>query len=121
MFEVTVRDHIMIAHSLQDQRFGPARDLHGATYVVDAIFASVKLNEMNVVIDISEASGILKGVLDRLNYNNLDEMNEFDQVITTTEYLAWYIHQEIKKQLPGNIKLKIVLHESHITSASYED
>ena len=121
MYTVTVRDHIMIAHSLPDPRFGPAQYMHGATYVVDAIFTAEKLNDLNVVIDIGEASKMLKKVLNKLNYKNLDELKEFSKVLTTTEYLAWYIHQQIRKELLGEISLKITLNESHVASASYEE
>lgn len=121
MFTVSVRDHFMIAHSLPDPRFGPAQHMHGATYVVDAIFKSEKLNDMNVVIDIGKASGFLRKVLDKINYQNLDELDEFRQKLTTTEYLAWYIHHQISKELKNDISLKIVLNESHVASASYEN
>ena len=120
MFTVTVRDHIMIAHSLPNPGFGPAQNMHGATYVVDAEFSSEDLNEMNVVIDIGEATALLNSTLSTLNYKNLDEIKAFDHVLTTTEYLAWIIHQKISTKLPENISLKITLHESHIASASYE-
>jgi len=121
MYSVNVRDHMMIAHSLPDNRFGPAQHMHGATYVVDAAFRSEKLNALNIVIDIGEATEMLHAVLSRLNYRNLDDMTEFNDILTTTEYLAWFIHNEISKELPENISLKITLHESHVASASYED
>jgi len=121
MYSVTVRDHIMISHSLPDDLFGPAQNMHGATYVVDAVFMSETINEKNVVIDIGKASSILGSVLRTLNYKNLDELHQFKGDFTTTEFIARYIHQEVKKELDTRIKLKITLHESHIASASYED
>lgn len=121
MFTVTVRDHMMIAHSLPDPGFGPAQNMHGATYVVDAEFSTENLNKMNVVIDIGEATELLHSVLANLNYQNLDEIEEFKNVLTTTEYLARYIHRKMSSKLPDNIRLKIVLHESHIASASYQE
>jgi 6-pyruvoyl-tetrahydropterin synthase len=111
---------MMIAHSLPDPRFGPAQNMHGATYVVDAVFSSEKLNKINIVIDIGEASKLLKNVLNTLNYKNLDELEIFDHMLTTTEFLAQYIHQQISKHIPAHISLKIILNESHIASASYE-
>ena len=120
MFTVTVRNHMMIAHSLPDPGFGPAQNMHGATYVVDAEFSSENLNKMNIVIDIGEATELLNSILSTLNYKNLDEIKDFDNVLTTTEYLARYIHQKMSKELPDNIGLKITLHESHIASASYQ-
>ena len=121
MFTVTVRDHMMIAHSLPDPGFGPAQNMHGATYVVDAEFSSENLNEMNVVIDIGEATELLNSILSTLNYKNLDEIEDFDNILTTTEYLARFIHQKMSLKLPENISLKITLHESHIASASYKE
>lgn len=121
MYTVTVRDHIMIAHSLNDKRFGKAENMHGATYIVDADFSSEKLNDMNVVIDIGLATDLLKQVLLGIDYKNLDELPEFKGNLTTTEFIAQYIHHKINKKLPENIRLKITLHESHIASASYED
>jgi len=121
MYSVTVRDHIMISHSLPDDFFGPAQNMHGATYVVDAVFMSETINEKNVVIDIGKANNMLESVLKTLNYKNLDELGQFKGILTTTEFIAKYIHHEIKKQLNTRIKLKITLHESHVASASYED
>jgi 6-pyruvoyl-tetrahydropterin synthase len=120
MFTVTVRDHMMIAHSLPDPGFGPARNMHGATYVVDAEFSSENLNKLNIVIDIGEATELLQNVLSTLNYQNLDELSDFDNVLTTTEFLAQFIHRKMSDNLPDNISLKITLHESHIASASYQ-
>jgi 6-pyruvoyl-tetrahydropterin synthase len=121
MYSVLVKEHIMIAHSLPDPFFGPAAKMHGATYVVDAVFMSDSLTDKNVVIDIGEASEILKDVLAPLGYQNLDELPQFEGKLTTTEFLAAYIHEEIKGKIDNHLKLRITLHESHIASASYED
>ena len=121
MYSVKVKDHIMIAHSLPDPYFGPASKMHGATYVVIATFMSEKLNDKNVVIDIGEALRILKDVLGTLAYKNLDELEQFKGILTTTEFLCWHIHQLIKPMLEHDIRLKIELNESHIASASYEE
>ncbi|WP_242092706.1 6-pyruvoyl trahydropterin synthase family protein [Aestuariivivens sediminicola] len=120
MFSVKVTDHIMIAHSLPDPFFGAAQNMHGATYVTEVTFMSEKLNSKNVVIDIGEASLITKNVLSELAYKNLDELPQFKGILTTTEYLAQYIHGEIKKKINNNLKLKVELLESHVASASYE-
>lgn len=120
MYSVTVKEHIMIAHSLPDPFFGPAQNMHGATYVVEADFKSKELNPQNVVLDIGLAHDILKEVLQPLAYQNLDELPVFNGKLTTTEFLARYIHDEVKSKLDQNISLKITLHESHIASAAYE-
>lgn len=120
MFTVTVKDHIMIAHSLPDPYFGPAANMHGATYVVEATFKSNRLNDKNVVIDIGEASELTKSVLSELAYKNLDELPQFKGILTTTEYLAKYIHDEIRKSLKEPLGLRIELLESHVASAAYE-
>ena len=120
MFTVTVKDHIMIAHSLPDPYFGPAANMHGATYVVEATFKSNRLNDKNVVIDIGEASELTKSVLSELAYKNLDELPQFKGMLTTTEYLAKYIHDEIRKSLKEPLGLRIELLESHVASAAYE-
>ncbi len=122
MFTVKIREHIMIAHSLKSEAFGPAQQLHGATYVVDASFQSQALNEHNIVIDIDIASKVLKKVLAPLNYKNLDELPIFKDQLTTTEFLAQHIHQEICKAVKGKFTgyLKVCLGESHIAWASYE-
>lgn len=123
MYSVTVRDHIFIAHSLKKEFFGPAQNLHGTTYIIDAEFKRKKLDEHNVVIDIGQASQILKEVLSKLNFQNLDEMEEFKSVTTTTEYLAKYIHQQISKKVQPYFKggLKVTLHESPVAWGSYEE
>ena len=121
MYSVKVKEHIMIAHSLPDPYFGPASNMHGATYLVTAIFKSERLNNKNVVIDIGEAFDILKYVLNTLAYKNLDELPQFNGILTTTEFLASHIHQHVKEKIKSHIRLKIELDESHIASASYED
>jgi 6-pyruvoyl-tetrahydropterin synthase len=121
MFSVKVKDHIMIAHSLPDPFFGPAANLHGATYVVEAIFKRKQLDEHQVVIDIGKATELLQEALKPLAYQNLDEVEFFKGKLTTTEFLAFYIHQEIKKHLSEKYQLKIVLNESHVAAATYED
>ncbi len=112
----------MIAHSLKSPTFGPAQNLHGATYVVDAQFQAKKLDKDNIVIDIDKAMTVLKKVLQPLSYQNLDELPQFKNVLTTTEYLAFYIHQEIAKEVKAYFKgnLKITLGESHVAWAAYK-
>jgi 6-pyruvoyltetrahydropterin/6-carboxytetrahydropterin synthase len=121
MFTVTIRDHIMIAHSLPAPVFGPARQMHGATYVVDAEFISPQLDEYNIVIDMGLAHQILGRVLETLRYQNLDEMPEFQGKLTTTEFLAAWIHGQMAREVRGAFagNLKITLGESHVASASY--
>lgn len=123
MYTVSVKEHIMIAHSLPDPFFGPAQHMHGATYVVEVAFKSKELNDKNVVIDIGEASQIVKDVLGELAYQNLDELPQFKGILTTTEFLAKYIHTHIKSELKEKEKLQIgvILYESHVAAASYED
>ena len=112
----------MIAHSFNDKFFVPAQKLHGATYLVDVCFFSKNLNEHNVVVDISQVRDILKCVLEPLQYNNLDNLPEFQNTLTTTEFLARYIHDKIKESSNPIFKGKIsvTLGESHIAWASYE-
>jgi len=122
MYSVTIRQHIMIAHSLAGEIFGPAQQLHGATFLVDATFSAAELDEHNTVIDIDVASNILKEVLKPLHYQNLDELEHFRGKLTTAEFLANYIHREIHKSIAGKFqgKLKVQLSESHIATVSYE-
>ena len=120
MFKVSVTEHIMIAHSLPDSFFGPAQHMHGATYVVKVSFKKEKLNDKNVVIDIGLAAQITKNVLGELAYQNLDALPQFKGVLTTTEYLAKYIHGKILDQLDEKMLIEVELQESHIASASFE-
>lgn len=121
MYSVTVRDHIMIAHSLKDKIFGPAQKMHGATFIVDVTFISENLNDKNIVIDIGFARDILNKVLHPLNYTNLDEF--FANELTTTEFLAKYIHTRVLEKV--NVffsgKIAVTLRESHIAWARYEN
>ena len=129
MFSLNVRDHFMIAHSFKGDVFGPAQNLHGATYVVDATFRRRELDQDGLVVDIGLASRELKAILDDLNYRNLDVMPEFEGENTTTEFLA----QEIFKRLKARVKegalgdgarglhsIAVRLNESHVAWASYE-
>ena len=129
MFSVTVRDHMMIAHSLRGEVFGPAQRLHGATYVVDATFQREALDADNIVVDIGRATEELHAVLSALNYRNLDYEPDFAGVTTTTEVLARVVADrladrvhagafgEAARNLAGIV---VTLHESHAAWATYE-
>ena len=129
MFSVTVRDHMMIAHSLRGEVFGPAQGLHGATYVVDATFRRSTLDADGIVVDIGRAAEVLRAVLGELTYRNLDDEAEFAGMNTTTEALARVIADRLAdRALAGALGdgareldgLEVTLHESHVASASYE-
>ena len=126
MYELKIRDYCFVAHSLKDEFFGPAKNLHGVTYVVDLIISSKELIEKNVIIDIGIANKVLKNVIAQYNYKNLDELDKFNNHITTTEYMAKQFVDEICMELqninyPINklYSVKIELKENHIASASY--
>ena len=130
MFSVTVRDHVMIAHSLRGEAFGPAQRLHGATYVVDATFRGESLDANGIVVDIGRAHEQLKAALAELNYRNLDELPAFAGRNTTTEFLARHIFGRVRDAIKagrlgpggGNVTgLKVTLRESHVAWASFED
>ena len=129
MFSVTVRDHMMIAHSFRGEAFGPAQRLHGATYVVDASFRRAALDADNIVVDIGRAAEQLHAVVAELGYRNLDDEAAFAGINTSTEALAQVIADRLAdrvhagalgaaaRELDG---LVVTLHESHIAWASYE-
>jgi len=126
MYELKIRDYCFVAHSLKDEFFGPAKNLHGVTYVVDLIISSKELIEKNVIIDIGIANKILKNVIAQYNYKNLDVIDKFNNHITTTEYMAKQFVDDICMELqninyPINklYSIKIELKENHIASASY--
>jgi 6-pyruvoyl-tetrahydropterin synthase len=130
MFRLTVRDHIMIAHSFQGAVFGPAQRLHGATFVVDLELARSALDANGIVADIGLVGDLLKAVLAPLNYRNLDELEEFRGQNTTTEVLARAIALQVRERiLAGALgedakaaldAVKVTLGESHVARASYE-
>ncbi|MET7863491.1 6-pyruvoyl trahydropterin synthase family protein [Micromonospora taraxaci] len=129
MFSVTVRDHIMIAHSFQGEVFGPAQRLHGATFVVDATFRRPDLDADGIVVDIGLATEQLRAVLGDLTYRNLDDEPAFAGVNTTTEVLARTIADRLVERVhAGDLGagardltgITVTLHESHIAWASYE-
>lgn len=129
MFSVTVRDHMMIAHSFRGEVFGPAQQLHGATYVVDATFRRAELDADNIVVDIGRATDELHAVLAELSYRNLDEDSGFAGMNTTTEALARVVADRLADRvlagaLGGSARgidgLVVTLHESHVAWASYE-
>ena len=129
MYSVTVRDHMMIAHSLKGQVFGPAQRLHGATYVVDVELTRRDLDEDGIVVDIGRASAALRKVLADLNYRNLDEIPAFAGRNTTTEVLARAVFDgmaaarqngDLGAGAAGLEKMRVTLHEAHVASASYD-
>jgi len=111
----------MIAHSLPGEFFGRAQNLHGATFVIDAEFETEALDPHNVVIDIGLATEVLNGAAARINYRNLDEHEALGGAITTAEFLARYLHDEIRAELGSRFRgrLAVTLHESHLASARY--
>jgi 6-pyruvoyl-tetrahydropterin synthase len=128
MFSVTVRDHVMIAHSFRGEVFGPAQRLHGATFIVDATFHRAELDADNIVVDIGLATGELHRVLDDLNYRNLDEVPEFKGVNTSTEFLAKVIADRLAERVhagslgegaKGLTEISVMLRESHVAWATY--
>jgi 6-pyruvoyl-tetrahydropterin synthase len=129
VFSVTVRDHVMIAHSLRGEVFGPAQRLHGATYVADATFRREALTADGIVVDIGAARELLRSVLGEFDYRNLDDQADLAGMNTTTEALAQVIADRIADHIHagalgdsarGVAALAVTLHESHIASAGYE-
>jgi 6-pyruvoyl-tetrahydropterin synthase len=121
VFTVTVRDHMMIAHSLRGAVFGPAQGLHGATYVVDATFRRAELDADGIVLDIGVAAEALRAVVGELSYRNLDEEPDFAGMNTTTEVLAKVVADRLAERVGrGPEGLVVTLRESHIAWASYE-
>ena len=129
MFSVTVRDHMMIAHSFTGEVFGPAQRLHGATYVVDASFRRAELDADDLVVDIGLAAATLRTVLGELGYRNLDEEPAFAGTNTSTEALARVVADrladrvhagELGEGARGLSGISVTLHESHVAWASYE-
>ncbi|MEU1790364.1 6-pyruvoyl trahydropterin synthase family protein [Streptomyces sparsogenes] len=129
MFSITVRDHLMIAHSFRGEVFGPAQRLHGATFLVDATFRRAELDADNIVVDIGLATRELNAVVGELNYRNLDEEPAFADTNTSTEFLAKVIADRLAERVRagalgegarGLSGLTVTLHESHIAWASYE-
>lgn len=121
MFSVTVRDHMLIAHSLQGETFGPAQRLHGATYVVEATFRRAELDSDGIVVDIGRAGEELRAVLAELDYRNLDDEPGLAGLNTTTEVLARLVADRLAERIgEGLDSLVVTLHESPVASASYE-
>jgi 6-pyruvoyl-tetrahydropterin synthase len=129
LFSVTVRDHMMVAHSFQGEIFGPAQRLHGATFVVDATFRRAELDADNLVVDIGLAAQQLAAVVGELTYRNLDDEAAFKGVNTSTEMLAKVVADRLADRVhegllgagaQGLDGISVTLHESHIAWASYE-
>jgi 6-pyruvoyl-tetrahydropterin synthase len=129
MYTVSVRDHMMIAHSFRGETFGPAQRLHGATYVVDVAFVRPELDADGVVVDIGKASDTVRSILGALNFQNLDAIPEFSGRNTTTEFLAKEVFDrtalairagELGEGARGITLVRVTLHESHIAWASFE-
>lgn len=126
-FSVTVRDHLMIAHSLRGEVFGPAQQLHGATFLVDATFRADELDADGVVVDIGRASDVVREIVGALTYRNLDDEPDLAGLNTTTERLCQIIGDRLAARVRdgavGAARLTgitVTLHESHIAWASYE-
>ncbi|TGN41493.1 6-pyruvoyl trahydropterin synthase family protein [Marinobacter confluentis] len=128
MFSLTVRDHMMIAHSFKGEVFGPAQKLHGATYVVDVTFERKALDQDDLIVDIGLASEVLSSVLAEFNMQNLDELPALAGRNTTTEFMAATVFDRLEKAIhegrlgetgKGLCGIKVTLGESHVAWASY--
>lgn len=125
MFSVTVRDHMLVAHSLTGDVFGPAQALHGATYVVDATFRGEALDGDGILVDIARAAGELRELMATLTHRNLDELPELAGRNTTTEVLAQHVGDRLAERAAAGAlgscvtSLEVTLHESHVARASY--
>ena len=129
MYSVTVRGHMMIAHSFRGEVFGPAQRLHGATYVVDVEFRAPELGDDGIVVDIGRATEVVHGVLGQLNYRNLDDDASFAGKNTTTEVLAKAVFDRVADAIRRGVLgtdarpiagMRVTLHESHVASASFD-
>lgn len=129
MYSVEVRDRIMIAHSLPDPFFGPAQNMHGATFVIDVAFYKERLTAQNVVVDIGAALDVLAKTLKPLSYQNLDALPQFKGVLTTTEFLCKYIFDAIAAAARGGAlgddgktlsRLRVTLSETDLARATFE-
>ena len=129
MYAVEVRDRIMIAHSLPDPFFGPAQNMHGATFVVDVTFFRETLTRHNVVVDIGAALDVLNKTLKPLSYQNLDALPQFKGTLTTTEFLCRYVFDAMAKAAKTGAlgedgkslaKIRVTLHETDLARASFE-
>jgi 6-pyruvoyl-tetrahydropterin synthase len=126
-YSVTVRDHLMIAHSFTGETFGPAQRLHGATFIVDATFGADDLDHDGVVVDIGRATDALSEITGELTYRNLDDEPDFAGMNTTTELLCRVIADRLADRIAAGrlgrgqtlSSLTVTLHESHIAWASY--
>jgi 6-pyruvoyl-tetrahydropterin synthase len=128
VFGVTVRDHMMVAHSLRGEVFGPAQALHGATFVVDATFRGEGLDRDGILVDIGLAAAALRDVVGGLSYANLDDDPAFEGTNTTTEVLARHVADRLAERVragdlgaaPRVTAIAVTLHESHVAWASFE-
>ena len=129
MFSVTVRDHMMIAHSFRGDVFGPAQRLHGATFIVDATFRRADLDDDGIVVDIAAAASELNTIVGAFNLRNLDDDPSLAGINTTTEALARVIADRLAERVHagafgeggrGLAGIAVTLHESHVAWASYE-
>ena len=128
MFSVTVRDHMMVAHSLRGAVFGPAERLHGDTFVVDATFRGDDLDDDGILVDIGRATDEVRRIIGDLSYRNLDEVSVFAGINTTTEVLARHLADRLAELVRDGAVgssdhvtgIMVTLHESHVAWASYE-
>ena len=121
MFSLTVNDYVMIAHSLPNEFFGPAQQLHGATLTVEATFTRPQLDEHSVVLDIGQATELLDDALAPLRYADLDSHPDFDGRLSTSEVIAQYIGDRLASKLESlpEIGISVTIHENPRARVSY--
>ncbi len=129
MYALEVRDHVMIAHSLPGEAFGPAQGMHGATFVIDVAFFRPTLTDNDIVVDIGLAADALKSILGEVNYRNLDDLDVFGGKRSTTEVLAKFVFDRMRAAIrdgalgadaSGITRMRVTLNESHVARAWFE-
>lgn len=123
MYFVKIRESMMIAHSLKHPFFGPAQNVHGATFVVDVTFKTTNLDEHHVVIDIGLAHKVVKDILSKLDYQNLDDLDIFKGKLTTTEFIARYVYNEVSLKVKSYFegKISVSIKENPNAWAGFEE
>ena len=130
MYSVSVRDHMMIAHSFHGEVFGPAQRLHGATYVVDVEFRRPELDADGIVVDIGRATEVLHASPRRTELPEpgrrpgVQGTQHDDRVSRARRVRSDGRGDPAKAILAPRAQaiesVRVTLHESHVASAAFE-
>ncbi|MFC1555001.1 6-carboxytetrahydropterin synthase QueD [candidate division KSB1 bacterium] len=121
MFKVTIEDSFAAAHLLENYK-GKCENLHGHNWKIRVTVETDKLDDIGLAIDFHDLQKITRTTLDLLDHKNLSELEFFSTINPSSENIARFIFNNIKKNIPDQVRLtEVEVLESDNCSIKYSE